>query len=87
MSCHSTLQKWQLAYLPIDITQVEVNGKLPILCLAKLAKRGSPVLSSYRGLLEKSYAGTRLEKAGPRKKDWKHPFNFDRWHTLHSLPE
>jgi hypothetical protein len=54
-------------YLTIDITQVEVNGMLPIFSLTKLAKRGSPMLSSQRGLIEKSYAGTRSKEGGPEE--------------------
>jgi hypothetical protein len=52
----------RLLFLPIDITQVKGNGKLPILRLTKLAKRGSPVLSSYRGLVEESLCRNSLEE-------------------------
>jgi hypothetical protein len=74
--------------LTIDITQVEVNGKLPILCLTKLAKRGSPVLSWYRGLIEKSYAGTRSKEGEAAEERLENTHSIRSMaDTLHSLPE
>ena len=55
---------------------------LPIFSLTKLAKRGSPMLSSQRGLIEKSYAGTRSKEGEAAEERLETPIQFDRWQTL-----
>jgi hypothetical protein len=65
----------RLLFSPIDITKVKGNGKLPILRLTKLAKRGFADAVIGAGIRRKSYSGNRSKKVSPQKKNWKQTFN------------